>query len=330
MAVDHPAPKYLHEEEGLTQETKDFLSSLPRDKSWVLNHFYQYQGFWHTTKQLVGVMTCQQQFKAHETDLFLVSTPKSGTTWLKAMAFATVNRVRYTNNFTHNHPLLTSSPHELVPFLEQKYIDNSALDLSGFTSPRLFSTHMAHTSLPESVKDSKCKLVYICRDPKATFVSYWHFANKLRPKNLGPNSLEEAFERFCRGVTLFGPFWDHVLGYWKESLERPERVCFLKFEAMKKEPKLHLRKLAEFLGYPFSLEEENQRVPEEILRLCSFENLSNLEVNKTGKLATGEENSAFFRRGEVEDWVNFLTQEMIEHLDQITEQKLFGSGLKFN
>ncbi|OVA16915.1 Sulfotransferase domain [Macleaya cordata] len=83
-------------------------------------------------------MNCQQQFKAHETDLFLISTPKSGTTWLKAMAFATVNRVHYTN-FILNHPLLKNNPHELVPFLEIEYIDNSAPDLSGILRPLLFN-----------------------------------------------------------------------------------------------------------------------------------------------------------------------------------------------
>ncbi|OVA16913.1 Sulfotransferase domain [Macleaya cordata] len=116
----------------------------------------------------------------------------------------------------------------------------------------------------------------------------------------------------------------------EESPERPERVCFLKFEEMKKEPKLHLRRLAEFLGYPFSPEEEKEGLLEEMLRLCSFENLSNLEFNKMGKMQeSGLECNMFFRRGEIKDYVNYLTSGMIERLDQIIEEKLHGSGLKF-
>lgn len=126
-----------------------------------------------------------------------------------------------------------------------------------------------------------------------------------------------------------GPLWDHVLGYWKESLERPEKVMFFKFEEMKEEPTLHLRRLAEFLGCPFSPGEETQGVADDILRLCSFDNLSNLDVNKSGKLSSGEENSTFFRKGEVGDWMNYLTAEMVERLDCINEEKLQGSGLKF-
>ncbi|CBI27337.3 unnamed protein product, partial [Vitis vinifera] len=242
-----PLPEYLQEDE-VTQEHRDLLSSLPREKGWVTSHLFQYQGFWHTSRHLKGVVACQQHFQAHDTDILLVTTPKSGTTWLKAMAFALLKRVRFPD--TRHHPLLTNNPHELVPFLEIKlYAESKVPDLTSFTAPRLFSTHLPFTSLPESVNTSGCKLVYLCRNPRDTF--------------------------FCWGVSLSGPFWDHIL------------------------------------------------------QLCSFENLSNLEVNKNGKLSSGEEHSAFFRRGEVGDWVNYLTAEMLDRLDHITEEKLHGSGLKF-
>ncbi|KAK0574662.1 hypothetical protein LWI29_026929 [Acer saccharum] len=95
------------------------------------------------------------------------------------------------------------------------------------------------------------------------------------------------------------------------------------------EPDLHLKKLAEFLGCPFSPEEEASGLVDGILKLCSFDTLSNLEVNKTGKLPSGEENKAFFRRGEIGDWKDYLTCEMIQEMDKITEEKLRASGLKF-
>jgi len=37
------------------------------------------------------------------------------------------------------------------------------------------------------------------------------------------------------------------------------------------------------MGYSFSLEEENERMVRKIIDLRSFENLSNLEVNKSGQ-----------------------------------------------
>jgi hypothetical protein len=52
-------------------------------------------------------------------------------------------------------------------------------------------------------------------------------------------------------------------------------------------------------------------------------------VNKTGKSFIGLENNAYFRRGQVGDRMNFLTTEMIEKFDSITEEKFHGTGLKF-
>jgi len=161
------------------------------------------------------------------------------------------------------------------------------------------------------------------------FVSLWHFSNKVRAQSRGPLPLEEAFESFCRGVSAYGPFWEHVLGYWKESLGRPEKVMFIKFEDMKMKPSFYLKKIAEFLGCPFSNEEESKGMVDNILNLCSFEKLSNLEVNKTGRVSSGIENKAFFRRGQVGDWKNLLPTEMIEQLNTITENKLVKHGLSF-
>ncbi|KAL7240725.1 hypothetical protein ACSBR2_006387 [Camellia fascicularis] len=330
MAASHPPlfpPKYLQEDD-LTQECKELLSCLPRERGWVVSHLYQYQSFWHPSRQLQGVIACQQHFLAQDTDILLVTTPKSGTTWLKAILFAIKNRTLYPD--MNRHPLLANNPHDLVPFLELKlYVDKQVPDLTSFTSPRLFATHLPFSSLPESVTCSASKLVYLCRNSMDTFVSLHHFANKIRPPSLGPNRLEDVFDMFCRGVCICGPFWDHVLGYWKESLEKPQKVLFLKYEEMKEEPIIHLKRLAEFLGCPFSLEEETLGVVDEILRLCSFDHLSSLEVNKNGKLSSGEENKAYFRRGEVGDWKNYLTDEMVDRLVQIGEQKFAESGLKF-
>ncbi|XVF05117.1 hypothetical protein REPUB_Repub05bG0144100 [Reevesia pubescens] len=234
--------------------------------------------------------------KAQDTDILLVTTPKSGTTWLKAIVFALINRVQYPN--TETHPLLVENPHVLVPFFEfGLYIDSEVADFTTFTSPRLFGTHLPLVSLPDTVKNSaSCKLLYLCKNPEDTFVSLWHFTNKLRINDMGDNSLEETFDKFSRGVSFYGPFWDHVLGYWRESLGKSERVLFLKYEEIKEQPKAQLMRLAKFLGRRFSLEEETSGVMDDILKLCSFDDLSKLKVNKTGKLASGEEYKAFFRR----------------------------------
>ncbi|MCD7445906.1 hypothetical protein HAX54_024606 [Datura stramonium] len=321
-------PKYL-QENGLSEDCKKLLSILPKEKGWIGSYIYNYQGYWTSPRLIQGALACQQQFQAQDSDIILVTTPKSGTTWLKSLLFALVNRTKYPI-FEQNHPLLFNNPHDLVPFLEFKfYVDGHVPDFSSFTSPRLLSTHFPFASLPKSIQDSTTKLVYLCRNPRDTFISMWHFTNNLRLHHKDTNSIEEMFDLYCKGVSLYGPFWNHVLDYWKRSIENPNKVLFLMYEELKEQPKIQLKRLAEFLECPFSIEEENCGVVDEILRMCNFDNMRKLEVNKNGKWSTGEEHKLFFRRGEVGDWKNYFTTEMCEKLNHIIEQKFQGSGLRF-
>ncbi|XVE54659.1 hypothetical protein DITRI_Ditri03aG0099900 [Diplodiscus trichospermus] len=100
---------------------------------------------------------------------------------------------------------------------------------------------------------------------------------------------------------------------------------------MREDTVLQVKKLAKFMGYPFSTEEEEKGLVEKIVKMCSFESLSKLEVNKSGKHREGTsmviENKIYFRKGKVGDWENYLTPEMAAVLDLITVQKLSGSGL---
>ncbi|KAI3968520.1 hypothetical protein MKX01_007830 [Papaver californicum] len=291
--------------------------------------FYQHQGFWFYAKGIENVKDFQQNFKALDTDIVIATIPKAGTTWLKALAFAIVNRTRYPSSSTtnHHHPLLTVSPHDLVPFIDFKHIYPPGYSHLDFTktstgddehdSPsRLIATHVPYPSLPESIKScTHCKVVYLSLQKDIS-----HSA---------PLSIEEALEFFCSGVSIFGPFWDHILGYWKESLENPHRVSFLKYEDLKKEPKSQSKRLAEFMGYGFSVEEESQGVIEEILHLCSFQHLKDLDVNKNGTSRGKFKNIEFYRKGEVGDWKNYLTPLMVERLDHLMNDKFQGSGLVF-
>nr|KYP44090.1 Sulfotransferase 17 [Cajanus cajan] len=194
------------------------------------------------------------------------------------------------------------------------------------TEPRHFSTHTPLTSLPMSIIESSCRIIYICRNPFDTFVSAWTYFNKIRPRFL---ALEEAFEMYCNGISSFGPWWSHMLGYWKESIARPNKVLFLKYEDLKEDVNFHVKSIAEFLGCPFTKEEESDGMIESIMKLCSFEKMKALEVNMYEKLDTVIDNKFFFRKAEIGDWVNYFSPSMIQKLSKIIEEKLSGSGLSF-
>ncbi|KAM3203478.1 hypothetical protein P3L10_031104 [Capsicum annuum] len=134
--------------------------------------------------------------QAHDNDTILVTNPKSGTTWLKSLLFSLVNQKKH-SIFEQNHLTLVKNPHDLIPFLEYRiYANDHDRNYSSFTSPKLFATHLPFTSLPKSVQDSGTKIVFLCRNPRDTFISMWRFANNLRLHYKDTNSIEEIFDLF--------------------------------------------------------------------------------------------------------------------------------------
>ncbi|GJN03981.1 hypothetical protein PR202_ga21484 [Eleusine coracana subsp. coracana] len=313
-----------------SEEGESLTSKIPRREGWW-RPLFLFQGSWITPQVLNSAMLVQAQFKPRADDIILATYPKSGTTWLKALTFVLANRSRHpvTGN---EHPVLTQHPQDLVPFLE---LPDRALhpveELEALPSPRLLCTHLPHAFLPSGTSSLGCRIVYLCREPKDVMVSLWHYVNKMRPDFF--IQFDRAFELFVQGISFYGPIWDHYLGYWKPSVTEPDRVLFLKYHEMMADPTKHVKMLAEFLGVPFTREEESANVPEEVVKLCSFDHLKGLQVNSVGRSdrigGLPMDNSSYFRSAKVGDWRNHLTEEMANKLDCVIQEKLKGSGLIF-
>ncbi|GMI65028.1 sulfotransferase 2A, ARABIDOPSIS THALIANA SULFOTRANSFERASE 2A [Hibiscus trionum] len=272
-------------------ELQQLVQTFPKDKSWAGNNLYFYQGFWCPSLVLKSFISFQNHFQAFDSDVIVATFPKSGTTWLKALTFSTLYRNKITKD---DNPLFSFGPHELVRI--------PTVSLSAYVG---------------------------FRNPMDMFISLWHFTDKLREEKLDSVSLDQAFDKFCNGVCEFGPFFDHVLGYWKASQENPNKILFLKYEALKEDMNSHLKKLAMFLGVPFTEEEEKEGVVEEIAKVCSFKSLKELEVNKKGLHISGIPHTDFFRKAKVGDWSNYLTPAMVERMEKLVQERLDISGFTF-
>ncbi|XP_040948625.1 cytosolic sulfotransferase 14 [Gossypium hirsutum] len=319
-----------------------------------------------------SIISFQKYFQALDDDIIVASKPKAGTTWLKALVFTIVNRHSYTLsniplNSVNPHQLIqffygggevrggcsgggnngngsgeeeeellntllnSANPHQLISHFEIKfYKENPNLDLSKIPSPRVFSTHLPYSMLVDSIKRSNCRIVYITRNPFDIVVSLWHFVRGVH--NLPDWPLEDCFEMFCRGEESYGPFWDHALGYWNMSVEKPSNILFMRYEELKEDSVAQTKRLAEFLRFPFSLEEEKTGVVNQIIDFCSFNNLKDLEVNKTGKMPRSIIPSLIpsHRSGKVGDYINHLSPTAVERLSNVLKEKLSESSLTFN
>ncbi|XP_034597340.2 cytosolic sulfotransferase 5 [Setaria viridis] len=287
-----------------------------------------YQGTWVLATLVPGIVSIQRNFAPRRGDVVLASIPKSGTTWLKALAFATMARAAHPPADNPGHPLLRLNPHQCVPYMERMFAAGDEAVMDTLPSPRLMSTHLHHSILPTSITNNPdCKIIYICRDPKDMLVSFWHFVRRIN----ADISFSDVFEAACNGTSVSGPIWDHLLGYWNASKASPETVLFLRYEEMLRDPAGNARKLARFVGQPFSPAEEEAGVVDQIVRLCSIDKLKSVEVNKGGSGTAGTHfaNDWYFRKGGAGDWANHMTPDMARRLDAIVEEKLSGSGLSF-
>ncbi|XP_057520262.1 cytosolic sulfotransferase 5-like [Amaranthus tricolor] len=326
----------------LQKQVQNLKKSLPK-ANFIGSTILKYQGFWCSEQQIKNVIAFQTQFHARDSDIFIASIPKTGSTWLKSLLFSIVNR---TTKHTQN-PLLVNHPQELVYSLETDVYGNAFAyprphHLDELPSPRLLSTHLPYASLPESIKVSNCRVLYIARNPLDTLVSLYYFSigvmNKYFSKDLIKRfismfypipSMDDFFEACCEEKIPFWPFFDHVIGYWKASLEEPNKVLFVKYEDMKEDATYELKKIAQFVGMPFTTQEENEGVIEEIIEMCSIKSMKQLEVNKNGVINELFEKKSYFRKGEVGDWTHHFTPPMIEKMKKLMDEKLQGTGLSF-
>ncbi|WOG93219.1 hypothetical protein DCAR_0312500 [Daucus carota subsp. sativus] len=309
----------------MEQLSADFLSSLPKHKWCRDDIIYQFDGFWFRLPYLQGTLKLLKDFKPLPTDVILASFPKTGTTWLKSLLFAITQR-------SSKALLNSTNPHDLVPTLELQVYSANPTQADMLTScdanPRIFSTHVPYQILSKSaIHSSECRIVYVTRNPKDTLISLWHFVGKSQMSQIKPWPIEEAVDRFCDGVVPYGPYYDHVSQFRKESLERPQRVYFVSYEELKIDTKNQVKSLAEFLGCPFEKEEE----AEEIVKMCDIQTLKQHEINKSSDLPDWFElpYNSFFRQGEVGDYKNHLSSGMIQRIDDMTKDKFHGAGLMF-
>jgi hypothetical protein len=184
-------------------------------------------------------------------DLYLVSYPKSGVTWL---SFLMANIHLKMGGITREVNFYNIN--DFVPDI------HSSRTLSGdirfFPWHRTIKSHSAFNPFYQ-------KVIYLVRDPRDVMVSYYFFL-----KGLGDfdGSLSELIHSRLLGITA----WCKHVQSWIESTPVSVNIDFIRYEDLKADTRNVLNRVYQHLGY---------KIPDDILaesiEVASFENMKKLE-----------------------------------------------------
>ncbi|XP_074793170.1 sulfotransferase 2A1-like isoform X4 [Natator depressus] len=153
----------------------------------------------HSTESL---RYAQLGFQVRDRDIFSVTYPKSGTTWMQELL---------TLIHSNGDPQLAWSvpSWERVPWVEQT---TAAGFLENRPCPRLISSHLPCGLVPTSLHGSNAKVIYTVRNPKDVCVSLYYYS-KMASFLEFPEDFGEFVELFSTGKVLFGSWFQHVKGW---------------------------------------------------------------------------------------------------------------------
>jgi len=276
-------------------------------------------------------------FELRDDDIWIVTFPKCGTTWTQELVWMLVNdldmeagrepltvrSVFLEGQCVVNYDFFKSMG--IIP--ENKRYRDSLKDQISFTDKmdktkrRVIKSHLPLEFLPPQLLD-KCKVVYVARNPKDCAVSFYHH-NKLLPGHGYTGSFEEFMQFFVEGLQVFGDYWHHIFSFWKKR--NHENVKFVWFEDMKKNQKLVIEQLCDFLHHPLSDEKIDA-----LVNHVKFENMrKNPATNPTAKL-TGDEpdDKNFMRKGQVGDWKNYFDPEKNKEWNAWIARNISGTDME--
>ncbi|XP_005379129.1 PREDICTED: sulfotransferase 6B1-like [Chinchilla lanigera] len=267
---------------------------------------HKFRGILFSTVSSEELLNALDSFDVREDDVFLVSYPKSGTHWI-AEIIENIPNARIT----------LTSPIELG--------DISKLEeLKMYSKRRVIPTHLSYDLLPVKVKQKKCKIIYIVRNPKDTAVSLFHYYRD--NPNLPCVETWAAFlELFLKGEVVYGSWFDHVLS-WEEH-RNDKNILIIFYEELKKDFSKSLKKIATFLGINVNDSEINK-----IAWKTSFSEMKNNSVKENSDLnhticALTSDRKLVFRKGVVGDWINYFTSKQKRVFDELFTEKMKHSEL---
>ncbi|XP_044742946.1 luciferin sulfotransferase-like [Chrysoperla carnea] len=261
-----------------------------------------------------------ENFEVYDTDVFVVTHPKTGITWAQEMVWCIGHNLECSNvEIYRRFPFLEVTslfdtrdcPELFGENAESDFFNNSLEYVRNLPRPRYIKTHLPWDLLPKQIRtgERKPKIIYVYRNPKDTSVSYYHHCQSGEGYS---GDFNIFIDLFLSGRLAYGPFPAHVLSMMEQK-DR-ENVLIIKYEEMKSDLRAVIKQVMEFLSKNYSDEEISK-----LEKHLSFESMKNNKAVNYGQDFGGN----FMRAGIIGSYKAVMTPELISRFDKWIEDK-FG------
>ncbi|XP_052073208.1 sulfotransferase 1B1-like [Mytilus californianus] len=246
-----------------------------------------------------------QSFDADDNDVIICSYPKSGFHWIWEVVTMLINN--------------TSDISKEIP---AKYIleFGAVRKMQQSPPPRVLGSHLYYEQLPVSIRQKKCKLINVIRDPRAVAISSFHFFNKLK-ETKWKGTWSGYLNLFLDGKVLFNDWFQHTQLWERVRQNNPDNpIHILSYEDAKKNPFYEFKRLARFL----------QLDVKESMIMTIAENTKFSEIKTSKEVAIGLRlGNAFagnkyplYRKGTEDDWKSYFTLQQNAEFEQIYKERM--------
>jgi len=273
-----------------------------------------------------------RNFEVKEDDIWIVTYPKSGTTWTQEMVWQIVNNV---DPGKGQLPLFTRSPFVEMGCITKdmpfgcppgmpKHIGDMMADFmadpliytSKLTGRRVIKCHLPMEMQPKDLVE-KCKVVYVARNIKDMAVSWFHHMVNITPHDFKGN-FEDHLDLMEKDLHMYGSYFHHVLGGW--ALKDHPNMRFMWYEDMKKDIKKEVLDTCNFIDHPLA--------PEKLEELLDHISLGSMKKNPAVNMPRSPiMRGDFIRKGVVGDHKNFFSEERDTKWNAWIEEKLENTTL---
>lgn len=246
----------------------------------------------------ISVTIAHLLIRTHPSDQYLVSYPRSGSTWVRTILTGIMD------------PTTCGAPEAFNRLLPG--VSGSRLPLIWkLNDPRIIHSHTVYTRrLPRAI--------YLVRDGRDVVVSYYHYIVTREGLKL---PFPEWFDLYCR--RWYGPRWHENVESWlmKGRKHLGRNLLVVKFEDLKANPAHKMREITTFLG----LQTEPHAVSDAI-EMASLEKARRHEKRLVGKLDNPD--SSFYRGGKVGQWRDQFDEHSYKRFMRMSGRALNLAGYR--